>query len=414
MYSKEKKEIDKFLLDISCLDKLEHLYDKPNIFDVLRITNNEIRHSNILAWLLDANQNHGLGGSFFLELVKLVIRNNPEKYNVEKWILADFSNERVIREWHKKTEKNDKVKNNSLDILIVFSSNDNNNGLVLGIENKVDSSEGDNQTKRYREAIEKSYKDFDKMLLFLSPDGIEPSDSEKWDTITYNDIHDILKSIIGNRYVPEDSLKIINDYITVIERDIMKNEEMIDLCTRIYKEHKTALDTIFNFKVDDSAILAGFLKKCLTELNAESDNSIIYTGKYDSGVTYVRFSSKVIDPILPDSKTEKNTWKNKKRYLFEIKTRVFKEKGQLPIAFVLTMNNLDDQTKIVSNKIIAAFPKNRGAGNQFCSLNAKSNILDDCKSFSKDDVQGSIATDEFKNELKSYLKKYVSDIEKRI
>ncbi|WP_147590059.1 hypothetical protein [Clostridium polynesiense] len=38
-----------FLIDIDCLKKLDDWTDDFNLFDVLRITNMEIRHSNILA-----------------------------------------------------------------------------------------------------------------------------------------------------------------------------------------------------------------------------------------------------------------------------------------------------------------------------------------------------------------------------
>lgn len=35
-----------------------------NIFDVLKISGMEIRHSNMLAWLLDPHETHGWGTSF--------------------------------------------------------------------------------------------------------------------------------------------------------------------------------------------------------------------------------------------------------------------------------------------------------------------------------------------------------------
>ena len=46
--------------------------DQPfNLFDVLRNADYEIRHSNVLAWLLDPGRNHGLGDRF-LEVVPVV------------------------------------------------------------------------------------------------------------------------------------------------------------------------------------------------------------------------------------------------------------------------------------------------------------------------------------------------------
>ena len=56
--------LQKFLLDINCLDELLPWTGKFNIFDVLKISRTEIRHSNVLSWLLSASENHGLGDAF--------------------------------------------------------------------------------------------------------------------------------------------------------------------------------------------------------------------------------------------------------------------------------------------------------------------------------------------------------------
>jgi len=49
------------------LEKLESIIDRFNIFRSLNIIDNEIRHSNFLAWLLDPSETHGLG-DYFLNL----------------------------------------------------------------------------------------------------------------------------------------------------------------------------------------------------------------------------------------------------------------------------------------------------------------------------------------------------------
>ena len=62
-----------FLLDEDCLEKLIPWTGKFNIFDVLKISRTEIRHSNMLGWLLDPNENHGLGDKFLKALFKIVL-----------------------------------------------------------------------------------------------------------------------------------------------------------------------------------------------------------------------------------------------------------------------------------------------------------------------------------------------------
>lgn len=55
----DEEALQDFLLDIDCLDELLPWTKRFNLFDVLKISRTEIRHSNILSWLLNPNENHG-------------------------------------------------------------------------------------------------------------------------------------------------------------------------------------------------------------------------------------------------------------------------------------------------------------------------------------------------------------------
>ena len=59
-----------------------------NIFEVLGITNAEIRHSNFLAWLLDPNGNHGMGDKFLREFVSKLGQREVVPENVTVCIEA--------------------------------------------------------------------------------------------------------------------------------------------------------------------------------------------------------------------------------------------------------------------------------------------------------------------------------------
>ena len=50
---------------------------------------------------------------------------------------------------------------------------------MIAIENKVGSHEHSNQLNRYRNILEKEYPDYNRMLVFLTPDGEKPSDVGK-------------------------------------------------------------------------------------------------------------------------------------------------------------------------------------------------------------------------------------------
>ena len=72
----------------------------PNIFQILRITNNEIRHSNFLAWLLDPNQSHKLGDIFLKRFLREVFSSdkfdNVDQVDVEGMSLSKVE---VLREF---------------------------------------------------------------------------------------------------------------------------------------------------------------------------------------------------------------------------------------------------------------------------------------------------------------------------
>ena len=61
-----------FEIEGSKPNQLEKLLNKFNVFDVLRNPTREIKHSNVLAWLLDPNESHNIGNKalkLFLEII---------------------------------------------------------------------------------------------------------------------------------------------------------------------------------------------------------------------------------------------------------------------------------------------------------------------------------------------------------
>jgi hypothetical protein len=56
--------LDAFLVDNRELELLNARLARFNMFNVLRADRAEIRHSNVLAWLLTPDETHGLGAVF--------------------------------------------------------------------------------------------------------------------------------------------------------------------------------------------------------------------------------------------------------------------------------------------------------------------------------------------------------------
>ena len=96
----DEEVLQNFLLDIDCLDELIPWTKRFNLFDVLKISRTEIRHSNILGWLLTPNENHGLGDAFLRAIIQCVVQEDDNgRYNVLDTLLMDFYSFTVYREW---------------------------------------------------------------------------------------------------------------------------------------------------------------------------------------------------------------------------------------------------------------------------------------------------------------------------
>lgn len=56
----DKQVLEDFLMDIEILDKIKNKISGFNAFETLGLMHTEIRHSNVLSWLLAPSKNHGL------------------------------------------------------------------------------------------------------------------------------------------------------------------------------------------------------------------------------------------------------------------------------------------------------------------------------------------------------------------
>jgi hypothetical protein len=149
----------KLLSLVNDLDKLSRdrrLASGFNIFEAAGLYRHEIRHSNFLAFLLDPQQPHGLGDAFLKRLIHKAIDNSSKPpISPLTLALADFSDSLVSREWR------------GIDLVI----DSKNNKLVFVVENKIDSSEGENQLGRYVEIIRSKYPNHHGVFAYLTKEG---------------------------------------------------------------------------------------------------------------------------------------------------------------------------------------------------------------------------------------------------
>ncbi len=236
MKNEKIKKLERFVVDNVELEQLEKHLSKFNIFEAIGISKQELRHSDFLSFILDPARNHGLGDL----VIKYIGKDIVSKYsglpiNAIEIDVLDLEGIEVRREWR------------NIDILLI----DKNQKILIVIENKIDSEEGENQLKKYTDRINTAYPNYRKLKVFLTPAGTKPSEND-WLPYSYKNIHDQLEKVISSKksVLGDEILNLIIHYNEMLRRYIMPDTDIIELCKSIYNNHKEALDLIFENKPD--------------------------------------------------------------------------------------------------------------------------------------------------------------------
>ena len=298
----EERAIKELLLDELCFGELRDWTGTVNVFDVLKSSRVEIRHSNVLAWLLNPKANHGVGDRFLLAFLKECVREEIVATKAQITLLTnDWSGISVFREWF------------GLDILIVCEKVK----WVIAIENKIDSREHDDQLERYRKSVEDAYSTFGKMFLYLTPEGIPQkmeNKKRKWSPISYAAISSALNEILHSCEVCDHAKTIIENYYEIVRREIMEDSELKDICQRIYDKHYDALNLIFeNVAIGGSPLRDG-IQRALRKIE-EQGKIVICSDK--GSYPKPAFHTKDMDDYFGRRHTtEGGTWGNDYLYVF--------------------------------------------------------------------------------------------------
>ena len=396
----ERSVLERLALHTEQLEELNRRQSEVNIFEILQVENREIRHSNILAWLLNPEESHGLGDSFLRGCIRAVIRNIEDRDDSEKdyilidsnqndgisndiekdaswWLTANFYKVFVEREREYK------------DIVITgkgrVSGEDDSgkDGFLIAIENKVNAKEGQirgkKQTEVYYEdlmnpgAARKDgthYSEFKKrMFVFLTPDGDPASDSH-WAVLTYDDIVTALENAVNVRNVPEASEIVIRNYIQSIRRHIPGDPEIIELCDKMLNDEQgKAIDIILKAKngkyepkdseerrfisaitekyagaikaiednrSDVSYIVGQYIRKALRKIYSEGEYDVELPEKFNQKA-YIKFTTKGMTDILDGPLKEPiSPWRTKDKYYYEFDNRA-QGNDKTKVSFFLTL-----------------------------------------------------------------------------
>lgn len=231
----ELQDLERFVVDNDDLLLLEERIGRFNIFDALRIVDREVKHSDFLAWLIDPNESHGQGGLFLrailMDLFKTARENgftcpvSPIELDGE-----ELRGVEVRREWR------------NIDLLIRCDQPH----FVVAIENKIKSGEHSNQLARYRESVGLEFGNVPSLYVYLTIEGDDPSE-EDWVPYSYADLHRVLERVrnASETAIGLDVLAFLDHYLRLIRGRLMEDPVITELCQRIYKNHRQALQLIY-------------------------------------------------------------------------------------------------------------------------------------------------------------------------
>jgi hypothetical protein len=273
-------------------ERIELSLKEPNIFKALSIQRRELSHSNFLSYILDPNETHGLKDLILRRFIRDIFLNSKTKgKTIVDADYVDYNDVEIRREWR------------NIDIIILLKKD------VIVIENKVDTEDHSDQLKRYKKIAEETFNGKKIYYVYLTPTGNNPRDDESREhyiNYSYSELLGIVESIL-NLYKNNLGQKVniyLADYVTIVKRELLMNDEINLLAKKVYNAHKDAFELIFNYRPDPSRKLYEYFKNIL-----ENEDFVIRS----ESKGYIRFTTKELDKILP-----KNGSDLPEAFLFEI------------------------------------------------------------------------------------------------
>jgi len=219
-----------------------------NPIRIMQASQSEIRNSAILAWLLDPHENHGLNDDFLRVFLSGALKNKDSHISSLDVISADLFDVEV------RTEENpDYGKRSRIDILIDCPTAK----WIFVIENKLGSTQSENQLKKYYEGLQSRLKregrpDTKIQGVYLTLTAEDPEDESKDSFVSYahEDYAEQLAFLVEQK---RDALsnKIV-DFLEYFIEVVMENSEtnhpeeqrIREIAKGLYRQHRRVIDYI--------------------------------------------------------------------------------------------------------------------------------------------------------------------------
>lgn len=195
----------------------------------------EVRHGHFLAYCLDPHKPHGFGSECLKALMRAVARAQGDSakdcITPLEVHLMDLENAQIRREWNK------------IDLIAILHEPKR----VVAIELKIDSGEHGDQLQRYRKMVEEHWSEangWKHLFVFLSKHGDEPSEKHGlgWITLDLDTLAQELDAVVQRQIGASDARLLLSSYLEMLRRHHLNNEELENLATKLWSQHRPALD----------------------------------------------------------------------------------------------------------------------------------------------------------------------------
>lgn len=281
-------ELESLFVNNLDLDLLRAHLGRFNPIKTMGMEHMEIRHSAILAWLLNPQETHGLGDGFLKAFLAEALRGRrePEGLSALDVSQADLMGAEVRREWRK------------IDILVLSQQN----GWVFVIENKFNSRQHSDQLRRYYEIAKATFltkESFERIAgIFLTLEDDEPED-RRYASIRYSDVCELVERYVfsGHHPMTGEVDTFLKHYLEIIREATgmsEKQSQMEGLARQLYRDHRRVLDFIIqygkatDFRMACEALIGGDPES--TEYFTIDDASFVLGGVTSNDIWFLPLS----------------------------------------------------------------------------------------------------------------------------
>ncbi len=249
-------EMERLFVNNENLDQIEAYLGRFNPIKVMKMERMEIRHSAILAWLLDPKETHGLGDRFLKAFLGEAMSGqsdlgHPTALDISQ---SDMRDAEIRCEWQ------------NIDIFVLSPSNQ----WAFVVENKFDSRQHDGQLEKYRTKIQDIFKPHVSSTsketsiavrgIFLTLSEEVPQDTE-YASIRYDAICKFLFRFLEHetRAISPEVNTFLAHYLDILEDATGMSEERSEmevLARQLYRDHKKVFDFVMEHGASSDFVLA--------------------------------------------------------------------------------------------------------------------------------------------------------------